>query len=220
MGFDQITWITGTYEKHAAEFIGNIYGIKMLYYNDGFPTDIHSREDFHKQVKAMTDYGMYDQVFANFRGSFEFEPEWEFTPEEMLLPITKVEKKDHIVVQASSSSCTKIVDGLFHVSFPLQVISVGGKNERRIPDSINLMGYSWDVVCKAICESRFYVGIHSAATCLAFYTGVPMIVCDFGRNFDFSKYRKCISQIPDMPNRDQIQAVVDTYASKYLSGVI
>jgi hypothetical protein len=47
-----------------------------------------------------------------------------------------------------------------------------------------------------------------------------MIVCDFGRNFDFSKYRKCIFQIPDMPNRDQIQAVVDTYAGKYLSGVI
>lgn len=211
-GYTDITWVTGSYAKSVAECLAQIYGLKIEIRDDGFPQDINSRKNFIDRYKKDYDYSKYDYVFDNYRSSFEFEPNWKVDLKETYLPevYTTKPKKDQIVVQADSTSSVKRVDGLFHVQWPYPIICVGGKDERKIPDSIDMMGKPWIDVINTICESKLYVGIHSAATCAAFYTATPLVVCDYGRNFDFTKYGHPGNiQLFDGPNTTQIQEAVN-----------
>ena len=210
--YDDITLVTGTYEKAVAEALTTIYNLKLEIHSDGFPQDIHSREWFYNQYKDKYDFKKFDYVFSDWKSTFEFEPNWKVELIETYLPegfINKA-KKEQIVVQVDSTSSCKRVDSLFHVQFPYPVVCVGGRDERRIPGSIDMMGRPWLEVLNTICESKLYVGIHSAATCAAFYTGVPMVVADYGKNFNFANYgHPNVIHLYDLPSTDRIQEAVN-----------
>jgi len=209
-----IDWVTGTYEKHVAECLKMIYKIdKLDIYDDGFPTDINSRKDFFEKYSKKYDYKNYDKVVDNYKSTFEFEPEWKVKEEETYLPseYRHHNGKNIIVVQPDSISSIKRVDSLFHCYFPYPVISIGGREERIIPGSTPMLGMPWIEVLKTICSAKLYVGIHSAVTCLAFYTGIPMIVVDYGDNFKFDRFHKNIIQLIQRPSIEQIQEAIDGF---------
>jgi ADP-heptose:LPS heptosyltransferase len=215
-GATEITWVTGTYEKEVAEFLAIVFNINLIVREDGLPQDIFSRKIFLAKYKPEFNESEYDLTFYDYEGTFEFQPKWTITPDQMVIPSYFKHEKDNIVsVQPDSTSAIKRIDALFSVKYPYPVVSIGGNGERAIVGSTKCQGKPWKEVYSTIKRSRIYVGIHSAVTCLAFYLDIPMVVCDYGKNFNFAKYgRPDVIHLYDRPTTTQIEKAMDELLDK------
>lgn len=177
---DEITWVTGTYEKPAVELIQKYHSqIKqVVYVDDNTPTDFNSRTYFVKDYKDKLDRLLFDRIIEDPGISVE----WGYRPER--LPKIKegsyfpVEPgQDYICTHSKSISEWKNRDLLAGIKYPLPTKSL---------DGLTSMEEAFSIVNK----SRFLVGIHSSMACLAIYCNKPLICYGSGEHqLNFSSLR-------------------------------
>jgi hypothetical protein len=199
-GYNDITWVTGTYSKVGSSFIAsrpNSGIIKLIHLEDGFPKGIRDREKFietfnkHKNNLQLESFDKEIlDPYATFEWQHEIKPDMDKYNLDFEWGIER-KNKDYICVQYSSVHEWKKIPALKEVNYPLPIKSLGLPGEEIIPGSEDCRGKSLEEVAKLILESKLYVGIHSSLTCLNFYLNKPAIVCGFSRRlFQFSRFRK------------------------------
>ena len=210
MGYEDITLITGTYERIVSEFLKNFYPIsKIMYLDDGHPTDLNSRKQFLEHVNNtfpnIVSDPSFDCVFSDIKMTMDMvgvnDGDWSwgkgFTLEETYLPdpkgLLKFDKKEEqIVVQGSTLHSFKKFDTIKEVNFPLPVVTIGAPNEYLFPNSKDLRGHTFLEVAQEMMKSCLFVGIHSSCTCLAFYLNIESVICHPSTSsslFRFDRFR-------------------------------
>lgn len=212
-GYDDVLWVSGTYEESVVKFLSDYYGFSYVIHDDGIPQDIHSREQFFKAYSRNYDYNDYDFVFDKYRQSFEFEPIDELKKYAYLWNHKRDNIKNKVVVQPDTTSNFKRVPSVYEVDYFRrfnEVVSIGGKTDTLIEQSKKIQGASWKEVFEEIKDAKLFVGLHSAVMCFAFYTGIPMVILFFWENlFSFKKFRPNIIELLK-PNKVQLEQAIDS----------
>jgi hypothetical protein len=208
-GFDEITWVTGSFSKEASSYIASCpyYRIKkLIYIPDGSPCGFNDRIIFqhrYKVIRNMINVNKYDKELCDPRLTFE----WDYQAKDSLIPYLDFKtgpsstKRNYICVQYASRHADKITPVLKDVKFPLPVKSLGLKGEEIIEGTEDCTGIPFCEVVNIILGCRIFVGINSSLAVLSFYLNKPTIICCSIKGlFPFNKYKKqCIDIITQDP---------------------
>jgi hypothetical protein len=226
MGYDDITWITGTYERIVVEFLKYFYPISKIYYiDDGHPSDLNSRKAFLEKASNTYQHLLsdpsFDKIFSDIKQSFEIvginSDDWSwgkgFTMEETYIrdPYSVLKAEiliPQIVIQGTTIHTFKKFDTIKEVEFPLLTVTIGGPNDYLFPNSRDMRGKPFLEVAQEMVKSKLFVGVHSSCTCLAFYLGMKSVICHPGDcYFRFDRYHKNMKELI-VPSKEQIEETI------------
>lgn len=197
----EITWITGTYEKSAVEFIQSQYpNIKeIITYDDGLPMYREDRIKFNYKVHLTQEYvDSFDKFENNIDLFLDLNPTIYDISAEYLPKITSNTTEPYACVHADSISKWKRMTDIVKYIPDIPVKIIGGKNDEiiKISNAINKTGLSIRESAQIIKDSTLFIGIHSAMACLNLYLNHPGIVVHFTNNL--LKFNDFNSKIKDI----------------------
>ena len=181
--------------------------------DDGFPTDLKSREDFSvKALKQMTQLknqhsDPFDIIVNDPCGSFDIGPSlkiFSMLPEKSQIRTLYTKrtedllKEKYIVIHNHSISQGKTLPFLNHFKYPYPVVQVGGPNDELIEGRIDFRGKPFEEVRSVIENSQLFIGVHSSMTCFSSYIpnvkGIACHFCNTGLH-DFGEYNKNFTDV-------------------------
>ena len=186
-GYNDITWVSGTYAQKATELIAsqsNSCIKKTIYLEDGFPSEFENRTlfitNFFKNRDKLN-LGTFDKEIIDPNCSLD----WKYEQKTDLYNFIDFNwdmlntTGDYICVQQSSCHAWKSINDLQFINFNYPIKSLGLPNEPMIPDSEDYRGIPMAEVLKLLQGCKFFIGAHSALACLSLYLNKPAIVCHF-----------------------------------------
>lgn len=175
-GYD-VTWITGTYERQAVEFLkGQFRNISNVhFYDDSKPTDLASRERFLEKYGKQEDWNKYDEVVTDIRASFD-NCYNDFPTLETKYLDFETAAGDYIVYHLDTCSDFKTCNFIRNLKLNHKGYSIGLPREFMLPGTMDFRGKPLNEVAELISKARLFVGIHSSMTCLTFYINKPAVV--------------------------------------------
>lgn len=188
----KIVWYSGTYEKVAVDFLSGVYNITPTYFKDGFPQNIDDRVKFCKEHTKATDEN--NIVISDPNWGFDINnTDFSLLPDTLINQLKPKHNKEYVVVHCSSVSNWKNSTELFKYKYPCDVICVGKKDERLIPQGIDYRECDFMTLASLMYYSKYFIGIHSAMACFAFYIpNTKGLIHHFMPNIpiQFSQFRK------------------------------
>lgn len=197
----EITWITGTYEREAAQLIQKNYPniTDLRFIDDGVPQTGYSSdmERFRNQVNIEQAKKSYDKVETRIDLFLDLNKDIYRKGIEYLPSIKKEEIEPYICYQGDSVASYKRVLDIDNYVFPkIKGVSIGRKGERIVRGTEDRTGLSLEESAKVIKNSILFVGIHSAMSCLNLYLNHAGICLHFTKGLlKFGDYNKNIIDV-------------------------
>lgn len=195
----EITWVVGTYEKEAAEFIQYNYPNikKVIPVVDGFPLDVNDRIRFRNQNANLLSGTDFDKVETEIEISTDLTNKYFKKGTDYLPKIKQEECEPYICLHADSVSKWKRVADIEKYILPgIKAVSIGNKSEKVLKGTEDKTGLPLLESAKLIKNSILFVGIASAMSCLNIYLNHPGICLQFAKGlFKFGDYCSKVKDI-------------------------
>ena len=212
----EIHWVTGTYERDAAEIIKWMYPniTSLEFFDDGLPMDLNSREifknKFYEKYENSKLNEIYDDIYDDYTVSFDISPlYWKL--KDTYFPMIKRSKGDYIVYHLDTISDWKRHTQIRDLKIDnAQGYSLGTKSEFVLPGTIDFTNKPLTEVVSLIAGAKLFVGIHSALSCLSLYVNPSkaVVIHPFDGLLKFSDYRENFKDIIQ-PTTEQLKKAID-----------
>lgn len=206
-----ITWITGTYEKQAALFLQEMFPniSKIEFKDDGFPGSLNDRINFSNFYKNLIDRTGYNKIVEDCCVSFDTGPlSWQLKDTYFNF---EHNEGDYIVYHLDTISDWKKHSEIRGFDPVLPGYSLGTPGNYMVPGTTDFRGRPLKEVAQLICNSKLFVGIHSACACLNFYLNKRAIVIHpMDSLMKFGDFRKDTIDLIK-PTKEELSSILCNY---------